>query len=127
MLKDFKTATIWGVILWVAIFVLVSILMFTPALQGQETLQLILQLLIMPFLVVFCAYMYFNSGRNTAKEGFLLGIWFLILGTILDLIITVPLFVKSYSFFLEPSLWIGYFEGILFCTLTGYFLKKSNA
>ena len=68
--------------------------------------------------------MYFKGKKARMKEGFVLGIYFLIIGTVLDLIITIPLFVKSFTFYLEWSLWFGFLEVIVFSSIGGYLFRK---
>lgn len=123
MLKNWKSATGYGVLLWLLIFVEVSVLMFTPALKDKELTQNILHMIILPVLVLFCAWMYFKNVKVSAKEGFLLGVYFLIIGTVLDLLITIPLFVKTFDFYKDILLWLGFLETIVVCTLVGYFKK----
>jgi len=54
------------------------------------------------------------------KEGLRLGVIALIIGTILDVIITVPLFVKSYVvYFTSWTLYFGYVELLLLTILAG--------
>ncbi|MBI4453694.1 hypothetical protein HY636_03545 [Candidatus Woesearchaeota archaeon] len=123
MLKNWKSATSYGVLLWLLIFVEVSVLMFMPALTGKELTQNILHMIILPVLVLFCAWMYFKNTPASAKDGFLLGVYFLVIGTVLDLLITIPLFVKTFDFYKEIWLWLGFLEVIVVCTLVGYFKK----
>mgnify|MGYP001618793504 CR=1 FL=1 len=123
MLKNWKSATGYGVLLWLLIFVEVSVLMFIPALKDKELTQNILHMIILPVLVLFCAWMYFKNVKVSAKEGFLLGVYFLIIGTILDMLITIPLFVKTFDFYKDIWLWLGFLETIIMCTLVGYFKK----
>lgn len=55
-------------------------------------------------LISLCALLYSKREKKGALEGLYLGIIFIITGSILDAIITVPLFVKTYTFFLDPYL-----------------------
>lgn len=123
---NWKKATFWAIILYVLIFVEISILMFLPALKDKLFLQDLIHLIVLPVLVIVCAYQYFKPLENvTLIQGILLGIYFLVIGTVLDLLITIPLFVKSFAtFYSEISLWIGFLETILFTTITSYLLKK---
>lgn len=124
ILRDWKGATLWGVILWVFIFVEISVLMFMPGLEGKEGWQSVIHLIILPLLVLFCSYMYFKRGKASLQDGFLLGVFFLIVGTVLDLAITIPLFVKSFSFYMQWDLWLGYLEVVTFACLGGLLFKK---
>jgi hypothetical protein len=119
-----KTATLWAAILWVLIFVEVSIAKFTPGLSGNDFLQKIIEIILVPIFVLLCAYMYFNGEKASVKDGLMLAAWFLVIGTILDLAITVPLFLKSFTaLYSQWNLWVGYIEAFVVCALYGY-LKK---
>lgn len=126
MLKNCKSATIWAIISWVLIFVAISVIMFTPALIGNIRAQNALELLILPMIAYFSAYMALKEEKTRTSDGFLLGIYFVIIGIVLDLLITVPLFTKSYDFFRNWILWAGYAEGIIFCTIAGYRLQEKR-
>jgi hypothetical protein len=127
MVEDWKSATLCGIILWALIFAEISVLMFTPGLEGNQSLQKMIHLVILPVLVILCSYMYFKGSEASLKEGFVLGILFLIVGTVLDLLITVPIFVKSFDFYLQWSLWVGFLEVVVFSSLAGYFLGKRTS
>ncbi|MBT3539395.1 hypothetical protein HOF40_04190 [Candidatus Parcubacteria bacterium] len=116
-----KRAIAFGVMLWVGIFAIISILMFTPSLQDKDFYQfLILWILLIP-LVLLLAKWYFREDSPTTKKGFLLGIIGVLVGTVLDIAITVPLFVKSYSvFYSNVFMYIGIAEGILLATYAGF-------
>jgi uncharacterized membrane protein YtjA (UPF0391 family) len=125
MPKNWLAATGWAILYWVLIFVVISIIMFgLPSLSSTN--QNIISLIIEIGLVLFCAGMYFKKYPGTFVNGIILGVWFLIVGTVLDLLITVPLFVKSYSAFYGTwNLWVGFVITILFSGLaTGIFRKK---
>jgi hypothetical protein len=113
-------ATIWGIILWVLIFVVVTVMMFGFPGLYQNWMALIAN----PFLIIFCAWMYFKGVKGTVKDGIILGIYWIILGTILDLLVTIPLFVKNYSFLFQWTLWLGWLETAIFPAITVKYLKK---
>lgn len=117
-----KRAILTGALLWVLIFFEVSILMFGFKLAGIN--YYLVHYLLAAVLTTICAMIYFNKNKATAKTGFILGIIFLITGIILDVAITIPLFIKSYAFFANPLLWLGYAEGVLVVTLVGFIEKK---
>jgi len=119
-----KSATVWAVILWVLIFVEISVVMFIPALQGSELTQKVIHLLVLPLMVLFCSHMYFKGTRPDLKQGFVLGVYFLVVGTILDLAITVSLFTGFSEFYSQWSLWLGFLEVLVFSSFYGYFLGR---
>ncbi|MFH1307780.1 MAG: hypothetical protein ABIH72_02925 [archaeon] len=121
---NLKRAVLFGALLWMMIFFEVSILMFGFKLEAG-TVYYIIHYILAVILALVTALVYFNGKKIKAgaKQGLLVGIIMALTGIILDAIITVPLFVKSYSFFLDTYLWIGILLGILTISLVGY-LKK---
>ncbi len=116
-------AVLYGILLWLLIFVEVSIVMFMPALKDQQLTQSIIHLIILPILVLIVSYLYFKNKEASLINGLVLGVIFLVVGTILDLAITIPLFVKNYNFFMQWSLWVGFLEVIIFSSLMGWIKK----
>ena len=49
---------------------------------------------------------------------------FVVVELILNSIITIPLFIKSYSFFLDPYLRIGFLEGLAVTIIISAIKKK---
>ena len=78
-----------GVLLWVFIFIEISITMIGLKLPNT-TVWTIHYILLIPFSIL-CAKFYYKSKDNV--NGFVLGIVILIVGIILDMITTVPLFI----------------------------------
>jgi hypothetical protein len=113
-------AILCGALLWILIFFEVSILMFGFGLNTGLTYYIIHYLIVIP-LVLIVGLVYFSGKRikKGAGEGLLAGIVFAVTGVVLDAIITVPLFVKTYSFFADVYLWLGIIEGIIIITIVG--------
>ena len=125
MIKNWKTGLLWGFLLWIFIFVEWSILIFLPWVKDHKFVQWIIHFIVLIFLVIICVSQYFKKVKATTKEGFLVGVYFLIIGNVLDLIITVPLFIKSYGLFYSSwPLWLGFLELIVVSTLVGYWKGK---
>lgn len=122
---NWKSATLWGILLWALIFAVFSVIMFAPPLQGKAALQKALELAFLLPLVLFSGLMYFKGAgaRKSAKNGFIVGIYFLIISAILDMTITIPIFVKSYrAFYSEWSIWAGFLETVIVMMLLGGYL-----
>ena len=106
------------------IFFEVSVLMFGFGVQNINSNILHYALLLV--LILISTWVYFR-GRKVKKglgEGFFLGLSYVVVGVILDSIITVPLFVKNYvSFFVSWGMLIGFIETILVTIIVGA-LKK---
>jgi hypothetical protein len=112
----FGRAIAVGILIWVLIFVEWSILIFMPVLKDSITLQYIIHSIVLIVWALIGAYLYYKSKDKI--NGFVLGLVFLIIGIILDMIITMPLFIipqgKTYiDFFLDWRMWIGYIELIV--------------
>ncbi len=123
MIKDWKSGLKLGVFLWILIFVEVSIVMFIPGLP--ELVQRIVHFIALALFVGFLVNTYFKKVKPDLREGFLLGIFLLLVGTLLDIIITIPLFVKDYTgFYSSWWLWAGYLELLVVSSLVGYWLEK---
>jgi len=120
---NWKKIIIYGVLLWVFIFVIITILMFVPALAGNESLQNILSLIGIAILIFILSLFYFKKNPANFGKGLLVGLIWVVTGSILDLIITIPLFTQpsgvGYAeFYSQPSMWVGFGISIL---LTGIF------
>lgn len=117
-IKDWKMATIWGILYWALIFVVVSVMMLAlPRYEDWMTL------ITNPFLVIFCAWMYFK-GSGKANDGLALGIYWVLIGVALDAFVTAPLFTRSYTFFSNWKLWFGWAETVIFPELLIRYLRK---
>jgi hypothetical protein len=107
---NLKRAILVSALLWVLIFFEVSILMFGFGFQGTEIVYYVIHYILLAVLITLSTLIYFKGKKvkSNAKEGFILGIIFVVVGAILDAAITVPLFIKNYaSFFLNWDLIAG--------------------
>ncbi|MFH1292046.1 MAG: hypothetical protein ABIH87_02520 [bacterium] len=118
---NIKRALGFGVLLWIFIFVLWSIMIFLPYLNDHETIQYFIWWAVEIPLVLIMAKWYFKQKRPSLKQGFFLGLIVITIGVILDVTITVPLFVKSYSkFYGDWRLLLGIVEMLALTTLSGW-------
>lgn len=120
-------AIAFGALGWILIFFEVSILMFGFGLGANSgATYYIIHFILLAIIAALCSFLYFR-GKSVKNKGFaqglLVGLIFIITGIVLDAIITVPLFIKSYSFFANISLLIGYLWSIVICGVVGA-LKK---
>ena len=117
---NIKRAVGYSILLWAIIFAVISILMFLPWLKDSRSgVQMAWWFLAIP-ITLFWAKFYFKADPPTAKKGFYLGLIGLIVSTILDAVITVPLFIKSYSlYFGDLMLYAGYVELLVLCVIAG--------
>ncbi|MFZ2189621.1 MAG: hypothetical protein WA057_00330 [Candidatus Magasanikiibacteriota bacterium] len=118
---NFKRMIGFGIMFWIIAFVVLSIIMFLPWLVEKSLLVNIIWWILEIPIVLFWAKAYFKADAPTVKKGFLLGIFALVIGTILDMIFTIPLFVKSYVVYYSTwTLYVGYAWLILLATYAGY-------
>jgi hypothetical protein len=133
-----KKAVGLGAILWVLIFFEVSILMFGFSLKSGDNSYYVIHFILTALFVIVLSLIYFKGKEVKTKkvrdkkakksnksyvglyEGLLLGLVFVGTGIILDAIITVPLFVKTYNFFADTALILGYLLTIVLCIIVGW-------
>ena len=119
---NLKRGIIFGLIFWVIVFVIISILMFIPWIKDSSVrINIIWYILEIP-LVLLLAKWYFKQRKPSLKEGVMIGITALIVGTILDVVITIPVFLKgNYTqFYGDWMLYIGYVEMLVLTTISGW-------
>lgn len=119
-----KKAVIFGALIWVLIFFEVSILMFGFNLPQWAVSYYAWHYSLSGIIVVIVSWFYFKKGKGDLEQGILTGLVFTITSIVLDALVTVPLFVKDYGFFLNRFLWISYLEGIVIAALVGAIRKR---
>lgn len=99
-------AVLLGILLWVLIFVEISIVQIGLKIAGL--LGNIIHYVLLILFVLLCAAIYYRTRDRL--NGFVLGIFLLLVGNILDLIITIPLFIEEgyAGFYSSIYLWIGF-------------------
>lgn len=117
-------AIVLGILLWIFIFVEISITMIGLKLN-ETTIWIIHFILLIPF-AILCAWLYYKSKDRL--NGFALGLIFLIIGIILDMIITVPMFIMPQggnyaTYFTNIYMIVGFIELVVVVGLYGL-LKK---
>jgi len=118
-----KRMFVLGFILWLAIFIELTILMFTPLTKFTQN---IIHYVLLFFFSLIIAHLYYQTGDR--ENGFFIGFFMAIEGVILDCIITVPLIVKSYSvFFSNPHLYPGLLGIIIITAFYKIFKFKEKA
>jgi len=107
--------------LWMIIFVTVSVLMFLPFLLDKTLIQFaIFWVLLIPAVLLLNKW-YFRADPPSLKKGLMLGVILLAVLIALDAVITVPLFVKSYSvFFGDWMMYVEYAEILLLSIYAGF-------
>jgi hypothetical protein len=128
LVMNIKQATIAGLITYFIIFIMGSILLF--GLGITMNLFGLIMLLIMPFgIFIVAKYLYFNRVKVRQRiEGLYLGIYWLVIAILLDIIILVYGFNIGWNYFLKAN-WtmpVGYAEYVIFAFLAGYFSKMHH-
>ena len=121
-----QRSIMFGTALWIAAFVVISIVMFTPWFKESQLRIMATWWIVEIPVVLLLSKWYFKADPPTVKKGFLLGIVGLAVSMALDAIITVPLFVKSYAVFYGSwQLWVGLVEILALCILAGWEFDKT--
>lgn len=119
---NWKRAVTAGIILWVAILIEVSILMFGFGLASQSYNYYIIHYILLTILSILAIIFYFDGKKikTGLKEGFFAGITMLVTAVILDSLITVPLFMKlDYSFLYRIDIVLGEIWAIILAIIIG--------
>ena len=121
-----KRAIVAGIVVWFFIFVVLSILMFAPFLKEKDMVRYFVFWALLIPITLLSAKWYFRMDPPNLKKGLCLGLIILGMATFLDLIITVPFFVKSYvNFFGNWKLYVGLSEVVLLCAYAGWEFDKT--
>jgi len=116
---NLKRGALCGALFWVFIFFEVSMLKFGLKLPIDLTYYGVHYAAIL-VLALISAMVYFNKKQKKGfNEGFTLGVIFVLVAFFLDMIITVPWFIKDYKFFNDVYLWMGYAETVVVATIVG--------
>ena len=121
---DIKRAIWTGAISWVLVFFEVSILMFGFKINNIDTS--LIHYILFPITILIPALVYFQKPnvKAGAKQGLYLCLIFFATSLLLDAFITIPLFVKDYSFLLNPYHLIGLSESLIITTYVGMIKMK---
>lgn len=116
-------AILLAILLWVLIFVEISIFKIGLGITGVT--QYILNYIFLILFTLFSVWIYYKSKDRI--NGFLLGTFLLLVGNVLDLLITVPIFAaKQYTtlkaayigFYSDLYLWVGF---LIVIVITGIY------
>jgi hypothetical protein len=116
-------AILMGVLVWVVIFFEVSILIFGFNISPPSIFYYIINYTVLISITSIVSYFYFNY-KSQIIESLLFGIGLTLISISLDSLITIPLFIKDYSFLVRPDLLIGYLVMIIVPTLVASLKSK---
>ena len=117
-------AILLGILLWVLIFVEISVFVIGLGLTG--VLQYAIHYIFLTIFTALGASIYYRTKDKL--NGFVLGIFWLLVGNVLDLIITIPMFTaKNYEtlaaaysgFYSDIYLWLGFLIVIIVAGVYG--------
>jgi len=132
MIANIKAAVFYGIILYVIIFIAVSIMLFTPGLKSILWLRWMIDWLVVGLGSYYFSLKYFKKTPGKIYAGAVLAFFWLSVHVVLDLIITVPLTLKSVSaqigrqasyvdaagvFYYEWKLWVGFIIMLVVTTI----------
>ena len=121
-MPNIKRATIWGLILTLITFVVATILVLI-----SPDLHLILGIFLFPIVIfLYSKFLYFRKDETEAsmKEGFYVGLYWLILAIVYDIIIVVYVLGVGWDFLSNWVLIIHYIELVVFTILGALTEKK---
>jgi|GEM_PF-1695655 len=134
---NLKQAFLFGILFWLTIFVEISIIGSSPDLSSTGTGGFVfnqmghtVHLIAIALIAALLARLYYKDSRPAFIDALQVAVLMALIGIILDIMITVPVFINSYTaFFADPNYWIGTTLTIFAFSLSGSyksFGKKSK-
>jgi len=128
-----KKMVLYGLLWWVLIFVEVSIIGFTPGLAtvGENGFSLLpkgiaIHFILLVIISALLGKLYFRKTIVESQNAIVPAATIVFIGFLLDALITVPFFVKSYSvYFTKWTLWVGVGIFLIVFYCIGKFQKKT--
>ena len=132
--KPFK-AFAYAVLIWVVGFIWGSIVFMTPALRSTPPIPYVSRnpaisfpiILIWTVLTLLLARNYLKTVGDKEGEGFRLGLIFVMVNFVLDLVVLVFLLQTGFSYFISASVWFAYATLVLIPWLTGRTLASATS
>ena len=125
----------YAVLIWVIGFIWGSIVFMTPALKAMPPIPFVSSnpaisfpiLLMWTILALLIARSYLKAAPDTEREGLKLGLMFVIVNCVLDLIVLVYLLKTGFRYFVSASVWFAYASLVAIPWLTGRTLARSTS
>ena len=123
----------YAVLIWVVGFIWGSIVFMTPALRATSPIPYVSSnpsisfpiLMIWTLLALLIARSYLKAASDKPGEGLKLGVTFVLVNFILDLIVLVFLLKTGFKYFISASVWFAYTSLVLIPWLVGRTLARS--
>ena len=123
----------YAVLIWVVGFIWGSIVFMTPALRATPPIPYVSSnpaisfpiILLWTVLTLLLARSYLRAAHDKEREGIRLGMMFMIVNFILDLVVLVFLLKTGFGYFVSASVWFAYTSLVVIPWLTGRTLATS--
>ncbi|HEX4898982.1 MAG TPA: hypothetical protein VFV61_00530 [Pyrinomonadaceae bacterium] len=123
----------YAVLIWVVGFIWGSIVFMTPALRSTAPIPYVSRnpaisfpiILIWTVLTLLLARSYLKAAGEKERESLRLGLMFVIVNFVLDLVVLVFLLKTGFSYFVSASVWFAYASLVLIPWLTGRTLASA--
>ena len=127
-------ALAYALLIWITGFVWGSVVFMTPALKEVPAIPYVSRypLISFPLLVLWLliayvlARIHLKTTRATPSEGCRLGLLFVMVNFVLDLLVLVVLFKNGFSYFASLTVWLAYFILLIVPWVTGRSLAATN-
>ena len=120
-------AVAYAVLIWVLGFIWGSVVFMTPALRATPPIPYVSSnpaisfpiILMWTVVTLLLARSYLKAAADRSAEGLKLGVTFVAVNFILDLVVLVFLLQAGFKYFLSASVWFAYATLLLIPWLTG--------
>ena len=123
----------YAVLIWVSGFIWGSIVFMTLALRSTPPIPYVSNnpaisfpiILLWTVLTLLLARSYLRAAQDKEREGLRLGMMFVIVNFVLDLVVLVFLLKTGFGYFVSASVWFAYMSLVVIPWLTGRTLATS--
>jgi hypothetical protein len=128
----FAKAIAYAVIIWIVGFIWGSIVFMTPALKQTPRIPFVSSnpaisfpiLLIWAVLTYVLAQRFLKKSADPANDGLKLGMTFVVVNLVLDLVVLVSLLKAGFGYFISLTVWTAYAMILIVPWLTGRSVEK---
>ncbi|NQU99538.1 MAG: hypothetical protein HQ538_02270 [Parcubacteria group bacterium] len=121
MIKKPVKGILMGLLIWVAGFMIGSIVMMVAGMDKIGTVMI----LVMPIVNILISFWYLKKNPGML-EGIKLGVIWIAVNVILDIAVLALAFGNGFSYFTAWTVLLGYFDMILIPAIIGKYLENKN-
>lgn len=121
MIKKPVKGILLGLLIWITGFIIGSIVMM---MAGMEMIGIVM-IFVMPVLAALVAWWYLRKNPRMS-EGLKLGIIWIVINAVLDILVLVLAFGNGFSYFASWTVWVGYAEMLIVPALVGKMLEGKS-